>query len=71
MWIISLYMFLYSLTAGGQVANSSLALWLSLAGGTEVVAIVTQNSVASLGLKAGVAATAVIKAAAVIPGVQA
>ncbi|MEW9898408.1 TOBE domain-containing protein [Chitinivorax sp. PXF-14] len=43
---------------------------LALPGGTEVVAIVTQESVASLGLKAGVAATAVIKASAVILGVQ-
>lgn len=43
---------------------------LALPGGAEVVAIVTQESVASLGLRPGVAATAVIKASAVILGVQ-
>lgn len=44
---------------------------VELAGGTEVVAIVTQDSVASLGLKPGLAATAVIKASSVILGVSA
>ncbi len=44
---------------------------LQLAGGSEIVAIVTEGSVQSLGLKPGVAASAVIKASAVILGVPA
>lgn len=43
---------------------------VELAGGAEVVAIVTQDSVASLGLKPGLATTAVVKASSVILGVQ-
>ena len=42
---------------------------LTLAGGTEVAAIVTKEAVAELGLKPGVAATAVIKASHVVLGV--
>lgn len=44
---------------------------LQLAGGNEIVAIVTEGSVQSLGLKPGVAASAVIKASAIILGVPA
>ena len=49
--------------------NAEVAL--DLGGGTEVVAIVTRDSVAALGLRPGVAASAVIKASSVILGVQA
>ena len=42
---------------------------LTLAGGAEVAAIVTKEAVAELGLKPGVAATAVIKASHVVLGV--
>lgn len=44
---------------------------LTLPGGTEVVAMVTRDAVNELGLKAGVSATAVIKASHVILGVPA
>ncbi|MDF3842445.1 TOBE domain-containing protein [Pseudomonas citronellolis] len=42
---------------------------LDLGGGSEVVAVVTRDAVAELGLAAGVKATAVIKASHVILGV--
>jgi len=42
---------------------------LTLAGGTEVAAIVTKEAIGELGLKPGVAATAVIKASHVVLGV--
>ncbi|MDR2261409.1 MAG: TOBE domain-containing protein [Azoarcus sp.] len=42
---------------------------LALPGGTEISAIVTRESVNELGLKPGVAATAVIKASSIILGV--
>lgn len=44
---------------------------LTLAGGTEVTAIVTREAVAELGLKPGASASAVIKASSVILGVPA
>lgn len=44
---------------------------LVLAGGTEVAAVVTREAVAELGLKPGVAASAVIKASHVIVAVPA
>lgn len=43
---------------------------LKLSGGTELVAIITKESVHSLGLKAGDAATAIIKASSVLVGVD-
>ena len=43
---------------------------VTLPGGTEVVAIVTNDAVAELGLVPGVAATAVIKASSIILGVR-
>jgi molybdate transport system regulatory protein len=49
--------------------NAEVALTLS--GGTVISAIVTRDSVRELGLKPGVAATAVIKASNVILGVSA
>ncbi|MBD5801936.1 Molybdenum-pterin-binding protein MopA [Azoarcus sp. Aa7] len=42
---------------------------LTLAGGSEVAAIVTKEAVAELGLRPGVAATAVIKASHIVLGV--
>jgi molybdate transport system regulatory protein len=42
---------------------------LTLAGGAEVAAIVTKEAIGELGLKPGVAATAVIKASHVVLGV--
>jgi molybdate transport system regulatory protein len=47
--------------------NAEVAL--ALPGGTEISAIVTRESVNELGLKPGVAATAVIKASSIILGV--
>lgn len=44
---------------------------ISLPGGTEVAAVVTKDAVGELGLRPGVAATAVIKASNVILGVPA
>jgi molybdate transport system regulatory protein len=44
---------------------------LALPGGTEISAIVTRESVNELGLRPGVAATAVIKASSIILGVEA
>ena len=44
---------------------------LSLPGGSELMAVVTREAVAELGLKAGVPATAIIKASCVILGVTA
>lgn len=44
---------------------------LTLAGGTELASIVTKEAVAELGLKPGVAVTAVIKASHVVVGVPA
>lgn len=43
---------------------------LELDGGTQVVSVITNNSVESLGLKAGVAAYAVIKASNVMVAVD-
>ena len=43
---------------------------LKLSGGSSLVAIITKESVHSLGLKAGEAATAIIKASSVIVGVD-
>ncbi len=56
-----------SVTAG--MVNAEVVV--ALPGGTEVVAIVTNDAVAELGLVPGVAATAVIKASNVILGVPA
>jgi len=47
--------------------NSEVSI--TLPGGSEVQAVITNESVAELGLKAGVAATALIKASHVIVGV--
>jgi molybdate transport system regulatory protein len=44
---------------------------IALPGGTEVVAVITKEAVADLGLKSGVAATAVIKAPHIVLGVPA
>lgn len=49
--------------------NTEVAI--KLAGGEEVHAIITQDSVLNLGLKPGVAASAVIKASSVMLGVSA
>jgi molybdate transport system regulatory protein len=49
--------------------NAEVAL--TLPGGTEITAIITRDSARELGLKPGVAATAVIKASNVILGVPA
>lgn len=43
---------------------------LKLSGDTELVAIITKESVKSLGLKAGESATAIIKASSVLVGVD-
>ncbi len=43
---------------------------LKLSSGTELVAIITKESVHSLGLKAGESATAIIKASSVLVGVD-
>jgi len=48
--------------------NSEVTLKLS--GGTDLIAVITKASVKSLGLKAGEAAAAVIKASSVIVGVD-
>lgn len=56
-----------SVTAG--MVNAEVVV--AMPGGTEVVAIVTNDAVAELGLVPGVAATAVIKASNVILGVPA
>lgn len=52
----------------GQV---SAEVRLTLAGGATVCASITREAVGALGLKAGVAATVVIKASSVLVGVQA
>lgn len=56
-----------AVTAGAVNAEVVVAL----PGGTEIVAVVTNDAVAELGLAPGVAATAVIKASNVIVGVPA
>ena len=43
---------------------------LKLSGGSNLVAIITKESVKSLGLKAGAAATAIVKASEVLVGVD-
>lgn len=43
---------------------------IELAGGTEIVSVITKNSVESLGLKKGGTAYAIIKASNVIVGVD-
>jgi len=54
-----------------QEGSVNAEVALTLAGGTEVYAIVTREAVTELGLKPGVDATAVIKASHIILGVPA
>ncbi|MCK9261596.1 MAG: TOBE domain-containing protein [Azoarcus sp.] len=54
-----------------EVGTVNAEVTLSLPGGSEVAAVVTKEAAAELGLKPGVAVTAVIKASNVILGVPA
>ncbi|PTD97735.1 TOBE domain-containing protein [Pseudothauera lacus] len=54
-----------------EVGAVNAEVCIALPGGTEVMAVITRDAVNELGLKAGVAATAVIKASHVVLGVPA
>lgn len=54
-----------------EVGAVNAEVSIALAGGTEVMAVITREAVSELGLKPGVAATAVIKASHVVLGVPA
>lgn len=54
-----------------EVGAVNAEVTIALPGGTEVMAVITRDAVNELGLKPGVAATAVIKASHVVLGVPA